>query len=136
MRAIGRSKSEPGIDSNSGGNSEAEGAAREARRKATSELKKKKVSWSIPVDQQVEDWNLGTKEDPKMVKVERQLLGELKEKLAKLFEEYKNVFASDPSELKGVDPAVCQHKIPLVPDARPIRMKRCRMNPNYVKKVN
>ncbi|MCO5598443.1 hypothetical protein L7F22_052538 [Adiantum nelumboides] len=38
-------------------------------------------------------------------------------------------------ELKGIDPRVCQYKIPLRLDARPIRMQRYRMNPNYAAKV-
>ena len=37
-------------DSDSGGNYEAQRAAREARRKVASELKKEEVSWSIPID--------------------------------------------------------------------------------------
>ena len=47
--------SESDRDSGSSGNLKVEGAAREARRKAASELKKEEVSWSILVDQQVED---------------------------------------------------------------------------------
>ena len=58
-----------------------------------------------------------------------------KEELARLFDEYKDVFSWDHSELKGVDPAVCHHRIPPIPNARPIKMQRYRMNPNYAKKV-
>ena len=47
----------------------------------------------MPADQQVEDRNLGTKEDQKLVKVNKQLLGEFKEKPEKLFEEQKDVLA-------------------------------------------
>ncbi|MCO5611957.1 hypothetical protein L7F22_066217 [Adiantum nelumboides] len=41
----------------------------------------------------------------------------------------------DFNNLKGVDPEVCQHRIPLKPDAKPVRLQRYRMNPNYAKKV-
>ena len=51
------------------------------------------------------------------------------------FDDYKDVFAWDHSKLEGVDRVVCHHRIPLVPDAKPIRMQRYKMNPNYAKKV-
>ena len=52
-----------------------------------------------------------------------------------LFMEYKDVFAWNHTELKGIDPRVCQHKIPLKMDAKPVRMQRYKMNPNYAKRV-
>ena len=38
-------------------------------------------------------------------------------------------------DLKGVDPEVCQNRIPLRMGARPIRMQSYWLNPNYTKKV-
>ena len=58
-----------------------------------------------------------------------------KKELCELFEEFQDVFAMDHTELKGIDPRVCQHRIPLKADAMPIRLQRYRMNPNYAKKV-
>ena len=52
-----------------------------------------------------------------------------------MFEDFKDVFAWEHEDLKGVDPKVCQHRIPLIPDAKPVRLQRYRMNPNYAKKV-
>ena len=60
---------------------------------------------------------------------------EMRDKFTELFHEFEDVFAWDHTELKGIDPSVCQHRIPLKMDARPIRMQRYRMNPNYAKKV-
>ena len=69
------------------------------------------------------------------LRVNHQLPKDFKEKLSKLFQEYEDVFAWDHTELKGIDPKVCQHRILLKPDARHIRMQRYRMNPNYAKRV-
>ena len=40
-----------------------------------------------------------------------------------------------PTDMNGIDPRVCQHKIPLKMDAKPVRMQRYKMNPNYAKRV-
>ena len=95
----------------------------------------KEPVWMVPDDQAVEEWNLGTMEEPKTVRVNKNLPEEFKAEVRQVFEEFKDVFAWEHADLKGVDPKVCQHKIPLIPDAKPIRLQRYRMNPNYAKKV-
>ncbi|MCO5573196.1 hypothetical protein L7F22_026963 [Adiantum nelumboides] len=92
-------------------------------------------NWLLPNDQEVEEWNLGSKEDPKMIKINKHLKKELKDKAWNLFLKFKDVFAWERTDPKGVHPKVCQHKIPLKPNARPIRLRRYRMNPNYAKMV-
>ncbi|MCO5571803.1 hypothetical protein L7F22_025551 [Adiantum nelumboides] len=92
-------------------------------------------SWLLPNDQEVEEWNLGSKKDPNMIKINKHLKKELKDKAWNLFLKFKDVFAWEHTDLKGVDPKVCQHNIPLKPDARPISLQRYRMNPSYAKKV-
>ena len=37
--------------------------------------------------------------------------------------------------MKGIPPYVCEHKIELQPETKPIRQMRYRMNPNYTTKV-
>ena len=73
--------------------------------------------------------------EQRTVRINKQLSEQMKEDLKALFLEYKDVFAWDHTELKGIDPRVCQHRIPLKMDARPVRMQRYRMNPNYAAKV-
>ncbi|MCO5609678.1 hypothetical protein L7F22_063909 [Adiantum nelumboides] len=93
-------------------------------------------NWLLLVDdQEVEEWNLGSEEDPKMIKINKHLKKELKDKAWNLFLKFKDVFAWEHIDLKGVDPEVCQHRIPLKPYDRPIRLERYKMNPNYAKKV-
>ena len=75
----------------------------------------------------------GTKS--RTMRVNKQLPSKIKRKLTELFDKYEDVFAWDHTELKGIDPWVCQYQIPLKADARPVRMQRYKMNPNYAKKV-
>ncbi|MCO5549335.1 hypothetical protein L7F22_002804 [Adiantum nelumboides] len=81
---------------------------------------------------EVEEISLGLQE--KKVRINKLLLKQFKEALKALFLEFKNVFAWDHTELK-VDASVCQHRIPLRLDARPLKLQRYRMNPNYAAKV-
>ena len=76
--------------------------------------------WMVPDDQAVEEWNLGTAEDPKTIRVNKNLPDEFKTEARRVFEEFKDVFAWEHEDLKGVDPKVCQHRIPLIPDAKPV----------------
>ena len=69
------------------------------------------------------------------IRISKSVSQDFREKFSELFHEFEDVFAWDHTELKGVDPEVCQHRIPLRMDARPVRMQRYRMNPNYAKKV-
>ncbi|MCO5568457.1 hypothetical protein L7F22_022156 [Adiantum nelumboides] len=60
----------------------------------------------LPDDQEVEEWNLRSEEDPKMIKINEHLKKELKDKAWKLFLKFKDVFAWEFTNLKGVDPKV------------------------------
>ena len=82
-----------------------------------------------------EEVKLGEGDDEKTIRINKNLPESFKKELLNLFVEYKDVFAWNHTELKGIDPRVCQHKIPLKMDAKPVRMQRYRMNPNYAKKV-
>ena len=84
---------------------------------------------------ELEEMELNKEGESKIVKINRNLPEEFKRELLNLFTEYKDVFAWDHTEPKGIDPRICQHKIPLKMDAKPVRMQRYRMNPNYAKRV-
>ncbi|MCO5591293.1 hypothetical protein L7F22_045274 [Adiantum nelumboides] len=90
-------------------------------------------NWLLLDDQEIEEWNLGSKQDPKMIKINKHLKKEPKDKAWNLFLKLKDVFAWEHTDLKGVDSKMCQ--IPLKSDARLVRLQRYRMNPNYAKKV-
>ena len=81
------------------------------------------------------DMNVGTTDDPKILKVSTKLKGQIKEELHCLLKEYKDVFAWSYSDMEGIDPSFYQHRINLRDDAAPIRQQRYRMNPNYARQV-
>ncbi|MCO5596057.1 hypothetical protein L7F22_050114 [Adiantum nelumboides] len=54
------------------------------------------------VDQEIEEWNIGSESDPKMIKINKLLKKELKDKAWNL--KFKDVFAWEHSDLKRVDP--------------------------------
>ncbi|MCO5601430.1 hypothetical protein L7F22_055551 [Adiantum nelumboides] len=103
--------------------------------KAMARRKSGMPTWLLLEDQKIEEWNLGSEENQKMIKINKLLKKELKDKAWNLFMKFKDVFAWEQSDLKGVDTNVCQHTIPLNPDARPVCLQRYRVNPNYAKKV-
>ncbi|MCO5553373.1 hypothetical protein L7F22_006894 [Adiantum nelumboides] len=77
--------------------------------KETEKMAKRKSgvpNWLLPNDQEVEEWNLGSEEDPKMIKIIKHLKKELKDKAWNLFLKFKDVFAWKHTDLKGIDPEV------------------------------
>lgn len=61
--------------------------------------------------------------------------GQFKQELTDLLQEFKDIFAWNYTDMKGVDPKFCMHKINLKKDAIPLVSQRYRMNPNYAKAV-
>jgi hypothetical protein len=58
-----------------------------------------------------------------------QLLEEEVKAYKEMIEEFNDVFDWSYKNLKGIFPDVVEHRIPLIPGARPIRQKERRMNP-------
>ena len=69
------------------------------------------------------------------VKISKNLDKQFRRKLIKLLTEYKSVFAWSYKDMRGIEPAYCQHKIDLQKDAKPVQQQRYRMNPNYARRV-
>jgi hypothetical protein len=82
-----------------------------------------------PQLEEVEDCNVGTNEDPKMVKISKYLSTEMKSKYAELLKQYTNVFAWSYDDLKTYDTSVIEHKIPLKHGIKPFRQKLRQINP-------
>ena len=80
----------------------------------------KEASQEVAQDK-VEEVQVG-QEEKRTVRVNKQLPNEFRQDLLELFQEFQDVFTWDHTELKGIDPRVCQHKIPLRMDARQVRM--------------
>ena len=69
----------------------------------------------------VEDCNIGTEENPKMVKLSKTLSLEVKKDYIKLMKDFPDVFAWSYDDLKVYDTNVIQHIIPLKEDQKPFK---------------
>ena len=63
----------------------------------------------------------GPNEDAKLVYIASNLEPTKEQSLIKILQEFIDVFAWLYKDLKGVDPVVCQHTIPLCDNAKPSR---------------
>jgi hypothetical protein len=82
-----------------------------------------------PQPEEVEDCNIGTKEDPKLVKISKYLPAQMKNKYVELLKQYKDVFAWSYDDIKNYDTSVIEHKIPLNHGIKPFRQKLRQINP-------
>ena len=83
----------------------------------------------VPNGTKVEDCNIGTTEDPKIVNISTNLPLESKEKYLYLLKEYSKVFSWKYEDLKVYDILVIHHTIPIKENENPFRQKLRRINP-------
>jgi hypothetical protein len=82
-----------------------------------------------PQPEEVEDSDIGTKENPRLVKLSKYLSPEIKSKYAEFLRQYKDVFAWSYDELRTYDTTIMEHKIPLKQGVKPFRQKLRQINP-------
>jgi ribonuclease HI len=82
-----------------------------------------------PQPEEVEDCDVGTAKEPRIVKLSKYLPPEMKRKYADLLGWYKDVFAWTYDEMRTYDTSVIEHKIPLKPGVKPFRQKLRQINP-------
>jgi hypothetical protein len=82
-----------------------------------------------PQPEEVEDCDVGTTKEPRIVKLSKYLPPEIKRKYKDLLGQYKDVFAWSYDELRTYDTSVIEHKIPLKPGVKPFRQKLRQINP-------
>ena len=73
--------------------------------------------------------NIGTKEEPRMVKVGKSTPIEERKEIIKLLREYRDVLAFTYDELRVYREDVIQHVIPLKKESKPFRQKLRQINP-------
>ena len=76
--------------------------------------------------------NIGTKTEPKIIKIGKGTFEKERSSLINLVKEYRDVFAFTYDELKGYREDVFQHTIPLKPEfqkGKPFRQKLRQINP-------
>ena len=81
-----------------------------------------------PTGFEVEDCNISTEENPKIVKISKLLPTEEKQKYIDLFKQYTNVFAWGYQDLKVYGKDTIQHTIPIKEDQKPFKQKLSRVN--------
>jgi hypothetical protein len=82
-----------------------------------------------PQPEEVEDYNIGSNENPKLVKLSKYLPIEQKKQYAKFLKEYKDVFSWSYEDLKTYDTSIIEHKIPLKSSVKPFKQKLRQINP-------
>jgi hypothetical protein len=86
------------------------------KEKHKEEESKRKVGETISL-------NIGKPECPKNVKIGAQCFDEEKLKFIKLLSEFQDVFSWSYEDLRGFDPALIQHSIPIKEGIKPIKNK-------------
>lgn len=81
-----------------------------------------------PLNATIEDFNIGTAEKPKMIKMSKSLPIDQKKKYVDMFKEFQDVFAWSYEDLKSYDTSVIQHTIPLKPNQKPFKQKLKRIS--------
>jgi hypothetical protein len=80
-------------------------------------------------DADTTECNIGTPEEPKLVKLSMSLTKEQRIEYTELLREFVDVFAWTYKDLKTYDTSVIEHKIPLKEEAKPFRQKLRHINP-------
>jgi ribonuclease HI len=73
--------------------------------------------------------NIGTEDEPNLIKLSRSLIEEQRSEYIGLLKEFDDVFAWTYEDLKTYDTSVIEHKIPLKEEAKPFRQKLRQINP-------
>eukprot|EP00253_Pinus_taeda_P034921 PITA_34921 len=89
----------------------------------------------LPTEKGVENVNIGSTENPRMVKLSKVLPPHVKEKYIGLLYSFTDVFAWDYSYLKAYDISIIQHIIPIKPNQKPFHQKLRRINPNLLPSI-
>lgn len=82
-----------------------------------------------PLKADIEEYNLGTRDNPKMIKLSKYLPPEHKLKYVELMREFQDVFAWSYEYLKCYDTSIIHHTIPLKENQKPFKKKLRRINP-------
>ena len=82
-----------------------------------------------PTEKKVQDFNIGIGDDPKLIKISKNLPQKEIGVYLALLKKYTNFFAWKYENLKVYDTSIIQHTIPIKEDDKPFRHKLRRINP-------
>ena len=89
----------------------------------------------ISCQESIEFINLGTKKDPKEIKLGATLEESVKERLIKLLHEYVDIFSWSYRDMSGLDTNIVVHRLPLKEGCSPVRQKLRRTRPDISNKI-
>lgn len=78
---------------------------------------------------QVEDCNIGSEEEPQMIRLSKGIPLHYRQRYLNLFKIYNDVFAWSYEDLKAFDTNIIQHKIPLKSGIKSCKKKLRQINP-------
>jgi len=82
-----------------------------------------------PLIENIEEFNIGTEEKPKLIKLSKALPPDEKVKYINLFKDFQDVFPWSYEDLKSYDTSIIEHNIPIKEDHKPFKQKLWRINP-------
>ncbi|XP_058181448.1 uncharacterized protein LOC131299892 [Rhododendron vialii] len=91
--------------------------------------------YKAEVKDPLEDFNVGTEEDPRILHVCATLPDEMKDCLKYLLSEFKDCFAWDYPDMPGLNRSLVEHKIPIKEDFVPYQQIPRQMTPEVQKEV-
>ena len=96
------------------------------------------VSDSDPIDERVSPIvgdtkivDFGIADQPRELRIGSDLSIDERDSLIQLLGAYLDVFAWSYEDMPGLDPSIIQHRLPLLPHARPIKQKLRRLHPRW-----
>ena len=96
------------------------------------------VSDSDPVDQRVspvtgdiETVDFDTADQPRELRIRSDLFTDERDSLIQLLKVYLDVFTWSYEDMPGLNPSIIQHRLPLLPHARPVKQKLRRLHPRW-----
>ncbi|KAH7836661.1 hypothetical protein Vadar_004049 [Vaccinium darrowii] len=88
-----------------------------------------------PIKEEVISINLRDESNPRIVQIGSRLSPEEFKAHSDLLREFQDVFAWSHADMPGIDPEIVEHRIPLYPDAKPVKQKLRKMRPDWVLEI-
>ena len=85
--------------------------------------------------EETEKVDISETDTPREVQIGLTLNSEEKTELVAVLKEFKDVFAWSYEDMPGIDPEIAEHKIPLIPESKPVKQKLRRMKPDVTLKI-
>lgn len=88
-----------------------------------------------PIKEEIISINLKNESNPRMVQIGSGLSPEEFKAHSNLLKEFEDIFAWSHADMPGIDLEIVEHRIPLYPDAKPVKQKLRKMRPDWVLKI-